>query len=54
MTALMTVSELARSVAAASSQGDGRIGFSSVSTDTRTLAPGALFVALDRRALRRP
>jgi UDP-N-acetylmuramoyl-tripeptide--D-alanyl-D-alanine ligase len=46
MTALMTVSELARSVAAVSSQGDGRIGFSSVSTDTRTLAPGALFVAL--------
>ena len=42
----MTVSELARAVAALDSRGDGRIGFSSVSTDTRTLAPGALYVAL--------
>ncbi|HET9023773.1 MAG TPA: UDP-N-acetylmuramoyl-tripeptide--D-alanyl-D-alanine ligase [Burkholderiaceae bacterium] len=42
----MTVSELARTVAALAVQGDGRVGFSSVSTDTRTLAPGALFVAL--------
>ena len=42
----MTVSELARTVRANETQGDGRVGFSSVSTDTRTLAPGALFVAL--------
>jgi UDP-N-acetylmuramoyl-tripeptide--D-alanyl-D-alanine ligase len=46
MSALMTVSELARAVAALDTRGDGRIGFSSVSTDTRTLAPGALYVAL--------
>jgi UDP-N-acetylmuramoyl-tripeptide--D-alanyl-D-alanine ligase len=46
MSALMTVSELARAVAALQVQGDGRIGFSSVSTDSRTLAAGALFVAL--------
>jgi UDP-N-acetylmuramoyl-tripeptide--D-alanyl-D-alanine ligase len=42
----MTVSELARTVGAHEVRGDGRIGFSTVSTDTRTLAPGALFVAL--------
>ena len=42
----MTVSELARVAAALDVRGDGRIGFSSVSTDTRTLAPGALYVAL--------
>jgi len=46
MSLMMTVSELARMVGAAGVRGDGRIGFSSVSTDTRTLAPGALFVAL--------
>ena len=46
MSALMTVSELARTVAAQDVRGDGRIGFASVSTDTRTLAQGALFVAL--------
>ncbi|MGE5162254.1 MAG: UDP-N-acetylmuramoyl-tripeptide--D-alanyl-D-alanine ligase [Betaproteobacteria bacterium] len=46
MSALMTVSELGRAVAALDVRGDGRIGFSSVSTDTRTLAPGALYVAL--------
>jgi UDP-N-acetylmuramoyl-tripeptide--D-alanyl-D-alanine ligase len=46
MNSLMTVSELARIVRASATVGDGRIGFSSVSTDTRTLAPGALFVAL--------
>ena len=46
MSGLMTVSELARAVAARETHGDGRIAFSSVSTDTRTLAPGALFVAL--------
>jgi UDP-N-acetylmuramoyl-tripeptide--D-alanyl-D-alanine ligase len=42
----MTVSELARAVAASATRGDGRIGFASVSTDTRTLSAGALFVAL--------
>jgi len=46
VSSLMTVSELARLVAALDARGDGRIGFSSVSTDTRTLAPGALYVAL--------
>jgi UDP-N-acetylmuramoyl-tripeptide--D-alanyl-D-alanine ligase len=46
MTTLMTVSELARTVRARATQGDARVGFTSVSTDTRTLAPGALFVAL--------
>jgi len=46
VSALMTVSELARAVAALDTRGDGRVGFSSVSTDTRTLAPGALYVAL--------
>src|SRR5512134_698083 len=46
MSALMTTAELARTVSASELRGDGRVGFSSVSTDTRTLAPGALFVAL--------
>ena len=50
MSALMTVGELARVLSArsvpADLHGDGRVGFSSVSTDSRTLAPGALFVAL--------
>ncbi|HSQ11202.1 MAG TPA: Mur ligase family protein, partial [Burkholderiaceae bacterium] len=46
MSALMTVAELARTVAAQDVRGDGRIGFASVSTDTRTLPNGALFVAL--------
>jgi UDP-N-acetylmuramoyl-tripeptide--D-alanyl-D-alanine ligase len=46
MSALMTVAELARVVSARELRGDGRAGFASVSTDTRTLAPGALFVAL--------
>jgi UDP-N-acetylmuramoyl-tripeptide--D-alanyl-D-alanine ligase len=46
MSGLMTISELTRTVAALEAHGDGRIAFSSVSTDTRTLAPGALFVAL--------
>ena len=41
----MTVGELAR-VVAAEVRGDGRVGFSSVSTDSRTLSAGALFVAL--------
>ena len=42
----MTVSELARAVAARQVLGDARVMFTSVSTDTRTLATGALFVAL--------
>jgi len=42
----MTVAELARAVGALEVRGDGRIAFSSVSTDTRTLTAGALFVAL--------
>ena len=50
MSALMSVSELARVVmpndARAEVVGDGRIGFSSVSTDSRSLSTGALFVAL--------
>ena len=50
MSALMTVGELARVLSArsvpAEVHGDSRVGFSSVSTDSRTLSPGALFVAL--------
>ena len=50
MAALMTVGELARVLAASAvpteMEGDGRAAFSSVSTDSRTLAAGALFVAL--------
>jgi UDP-N-acetylmuramoyl-tripeptide--D-alanyl-D-alanine ligase len=46
MSALMTLSELSRAVAASETRGDGRLGFSSVSTDSRTLTPGALYVAL--------
>lgn len=43
--ALMSVADLARAVSADVS-GDGRTTFSSVSTDSRTLPAGALFVAL--------
>jgi UDP-N-acetylmuramoyl-tripeptide--D-alanyl-D-alanine ligase len=43
---LMTVAELAAAVSARAVQGDGGAVFSSVSTDTRTLTAGALFVAL--------
>jgi UDP-N-acetylmuramoyl-tripeptide--D-alanyl-D-alanine ligase len=46
MSALMSVAELARAVGAFEVRGEGRTAFSSVSTDTRTLAAGALFVAL--------
>jgi UDP-N-acetylmuramoyl-tripeptide--D-alanyl-D-alanine ligase len=46
MTALMTVAELARAVGAHAVRGDRGVSFSSVSTDSRTLSPGALFVAL--------
>ena len=46
----MTMGELARALSArgvpAELSGDGRVGFSSVSTDSRTLSGGALFVAL--------
>lgn len=43
---LMTAGELAHTVGAMKFVGDVRTGFASVSTDSRTLAPGALFVAL--------
>ena len=43
---LMSVAELAAAVSAHGVRGNGSVVFSSVSTDTRTLAPGALFVAL--------
>jgi UDP-N-acetylmuramoyl-tripeptide--D-alanyl-D-alanine ligase len=50
MSALMTVSELARVLTASAMPteviGDGRGGFTAVSTDSRTLTEGALFVAL--------
>jgi UDP-N-acetylmuramoyl-tripeptide--D-alanyl-D-alanine ligase len=50
MSALMTLGELARVLSAnampAEVHGDGRLGFSSVSTDSRTLSGDALFVAL--------
>ena len=42
----MTISELGRAISAREIRGDARVGFSSVSTDTRTLAAGALYVAL--------
>ncbi|HYM48311.1 MAG TPA: UDP-N-acetylmuramoyl-tripeptide--D-alanyl-D-alanine ligase, partial [Burkholderiaceae bacterium] len=45
MSALMTVNELGRAISA-EIRGDGRVGFASVSTDSRTLSAGALFVAL--------
>ncbi len=45
MSMLMTVGELAR-VIPGDVRGDARAGFSSVSIDSRTLSPGALFVAL--------
>ncbi len=50
MSALMTAGELARTLTAqgvpAQLHGDTRVGFSTVSTDSRTLEAGALFVAL--------
>ncbi len=50
MSALMTVDELARALSArgvpAEVHGEGRVAFMSASTDSRTLATGALFVAL--------
>ncbi len=50
MSTLMSLGELGRVLSVrgvpAEVHGDGRAGFSSVSTDSRTLTPGALFVAL--------
>lgn len=46
MSGLMTVAELARAVRAREVRGDARLTFSSVSTDTRSLEAGALFIAL--------
>ena len=50
MSGLMTVGELARVLSASAIptevHGDARVGFSSVSTDSRTLSADALFVAL--------
>jgi UDP-N-acetylmuramoyl-tripeptide--D-alanyl-D-alanine ligase len=43
---MLTVAELARSLPQAALQGDGRVRITRVSTDSRTLEPGALFVAL--------
>jgi UDP-N-acetylmuramoyl-tripeptide--D-alanyl-D-alanine ligase len=43
---MLTVAELSRSLPQAALQGDGRVRFTRVSTDSRTLEPGALFVAL--------
>lgn len=46
MSALMTLGELARCVGARAVRGDSRLGFGSVSTDTRKLGGGALYVAI--------
>jgi UDP-N-acetylmuramoyl-tripeptide--D-alanyl-D-alanine ligase len=46
MSGLMSVGELARAVRAREVRGDARVTFASVSTDTRSLESGALFVAL--------
>lgn len=43
---MMTLAELARAIPRATVKGDGGVRFSSVSTDSRSLAPGALFFAL--------
>jgi len=43
---MLTVAELARELPQAQLLGDGRVRFVRVSTDSRTLEPGALFVAL--------
>jgi UDP-N-acetylmuramoyl-tripeptide--D-alanyl-D-alanine ligase len=43
---MLTVAELARELPQAQLNGDGRVRFVRVSTDSRTLEPGALFVAL--------
>ena len=46
MTGLMSVAELARAVGALELRGDSAATFASVSTDSRTLPPVALFIAL--------
>jgi len=43
---MMTMAELARALPQAALQGDGRVRFTRVSTDSRTTEAGALFVAL--------
>jgi UDP-N-acetylmuramoyl-tripeptide--D-alanyl-D-alanine ligase len=43
---VLTLAELAAALPAVTLKGDGRTRFTSVSTDSRTLASGALFVAL--------
>ena len=43
---MMTMAELARALPQAALQGDGRVRFARVSTDSRTTEAGALFVAL--------
>jgi UDP-N-acetylmuramoyl-tripeptide--D-alanyl-D-alanine ligase len=43
---MLTAAELARSLPQALLHGDGRVRFTRVSTDSRSIAPGALFVAL--------
>ena len=43
---MLTVAELARALPQSVLHGDGRVRFARVSTDSRTLEPGALFVAL--------
>ncbi|MGE5337233.1 MAG: UDP-N-acetylmuramoyl-tripeptide--D-alanyl-D-alanine ligase [Gemmatimonadota bacterium] len=43
---MLTVAELAQSLRGATVRGDSRTRIASVATDSRTLAPGALFVAL--------
>ncbi len=43
---MLTLAELAAVLPNATLEGEGRTAFTSVSTDSRTLSPGALFVAL--------
>jgi UDP-N-acetylmuramoyl-tripeptide--D-alanyl-D-alanine ligase len=43
---MMTMAELARALPQSTLQGDGRVRFTRVSTDSRTLEAGALFVAI--------
>ena len=43
---MMTMAELSRALPQAALQGDGRVRFTRVSTDSRTTEAGALFVAL--------
>jgi len=43
---VLTVAELARSLPQAALEGDGRVRFQRVSTDSRTIEAGSLFVAL--------